>query len=178
MASLPPDSPVELVHWPRDDAQRGVYAREGVPCILLVAEDAELPRSIGATEDWIRLPADERDVAVRAQNLCRRLARTAAELPRVGDGAVVHGGRSAPLSDVEARALEVLLESVGAIVPRERLTAAVWPDGPPSPRSLDSLLYRLRLRIAEVNIHVLAARGRGFIVEVGSPVLARDAVDR
>ena len=168
---LPADSPVELVHWPRDEERRAVYAPLGVPCLLLVAEGAALPHSIGPAEDWVRLPSDERDVAARAQRLCRRLARVAAERPHLVAGSVVHGGRRAPLSELEAKALEVLLDAVGTIVPRERLTAAVWPDGPPSPRSLDALLYRLRQRASTVNIHVLAARGRGLTLEVGIAAL-------
>ena len=113
------------------------------------------------------MPADERDVGVRAQNLCRRLAADAAERPQVADGAVVHAGRRALLSAAEATALDVLLDAAGTVVPRARLAAAVWPDGPPSPRSLDALLYRLRRHAAAVNIQVLASRGRGVMVDPG-----------
>jgi hypothetical protein len=164
---LPPIAPVELVSWPRDDARRVLLARRGVPCLLLVAPDAELPASIGPSEDWLRLPADERDVGVRAQNLCRRLVRAAAARPRVADGIVMHDGRRARLSAAEATVLEVLLDAVGSVVSRAQLEARVWPDGPPSPRSLDALVYRLRRRAAVVNVHVLAARGQGFTVDVG-----------
>jgi hypothetical protein len=167
VATLPLVTPVELVRWPRDDARRVLLARRGVPCLLLVAAGAELPATIGPTEDWVRLPADERDVSVRAQSLCHRLARAAADRPRVGDGVVTHAGRQAPLSAAEATVLEVLLDETGSVVSRGKLEAAVWPDGPPSPRSLDALLYRLRRRAAGVNVHVLAARGRGFTVDVG-----------
>ena len=90
MAMLPPDSPVELVHWPRDEAQRARLARSGVPCLLLVAPDADLPVSFALTEDWLRLPADERDVHARVQLLCRRLAFDAMGRPVVGNGVVEH----------------------------------------------------------------------------------------
>jgi DNA-binding response OmpR family regulator len=144
-----------------------LLARRGVPCLLLVAVDAELPVVIGPTEDWVRLPADERDVAVRAQSLCRRLASAAADRPHVADGVVAHAGRKAPLSSAEATVLRLLLDSEGRVVSRAQLEAAAWPGGAPSRRSLDSLVYRLRRRAAAVNIHVLAARGRGFTVDVG-----------
>lgn len=167
MAVLPPVGPVELVHWPRDELRRVLLARRGVPCLLLVAAEAELPASIGATEDWVRLPTDERDVSARALGLCRRLAHDAAELPRVEQGLVVHAGRRTPLSAAEAKALEVLLDASGAVVSRRQLEAAVWPDGPPSIRSLDALVYRLRQRVGAVNIHVVAVRGLGFAVDTG-----------
>jgi DNA-binding response OmpR family regulator len=104
---------------------------------------------------------------MRAEGLCRRLARDAAESPRVAHGVVVHGGLRASLSVAEATVLEVLLGASGAVVPRPQLESAVWPDGPPSTRSLDALLYRLRRRIAAVNIHVATARGLGYTVDTG-----------
>jgi DNA-binding response OmpR family regulator len=78
------------------------------------------------------------------------------------------------LSAAEAKALEVLLDASGAVVSRRELEVAVWPDGAPSNRSLDALLYRLRQRTAAVNIHVRAARGLGFIVDAG-PLAAHGA---
>lgn len=167
MAQLPPDAPVELVHWPRDDARRQALARGGIPCLLLVAPGAPLPEAVGPTEDWVRLPADERDVVVRARSLCRRLARAAAEQPTVEDGLVVHAGHRAQLSEAEAAALRLLIDAAGTVVSRHALSAAVWPDGAPSPRSLDALLYRLRQRTAALNVHVRVARGKGYAVDIG-----------
>jgi hypothetical protein len=175
MASLPPEAPVELVHWPRDESRRTLLARRGVPCLLLVQPGAALPDSIGPTEEWLRLPADERDVAVRAESLCRRLARAAAEQPLIEGGVVVHAGRRAPLSAAEATALAVLLDAVGTVVPRARLEAAVWPDGAPNARSLDALLYRLRRRAAAVNIHVHTARRIGYTIDVGPVAIGTPA---
>jgi DNA-binding response OmpR family regulator len=171
MAQLPPDAPVELVHWPRDAARREALARGGVSCLLLVARGAQLPDAVATTEDWVRLPADERDVVVRARSLCRRLARAAAELPIVEDGFVLHAGHRAQLSEAEAAAMQCLLEAAGSVVSREALSAAVWPAGPPSERSLDALLNRLRQRTSALNIHLRAERGRGYAVDVG-PVAA------
>lgn len=164
---LPEEAPVELLHWPRNEEQRQTFTRRGVPCLLLVAAGAELPESISINENWVRLPADERDVAARAQDLCRRLARAAAAQPQIDAGMVTHGGRRAQLSATEASALAVLLNANGTVVSREQLAVAVWPGGQPSARSLDALLYRLRRRVAAVNIHVLASRSRGFAVDLG-----------
>jgi hypothetical protein len=175
MVTLPPAAPVELLHWPRDGARRALLAARGIPCLLLVAADAELPESIGPSEDWVRLPADERDVGTRARALCRRLSRTNAQRPRLGDGVVVHAGQRATLSAAETTALQALLDAGGRIVSRTELEAAIWPNGRPGRRSLDSLMYRLRRRAAGVNIHVLAARGYGFALDAGPLVADRQA---
>ena len=59
-------------------ARRGRPARrlreQRVPRLLLVAPDAAPPAVDDEIEDWVRLPADARDVEVRA----RRLAHIAA----------------------------------------------------------------------------------------------------
>jgi hypothetical protein len=175
MRMLPADAPVELLHWPAQAESRPALARNGVPCLLLVAAGAGLPGPIAPTEDWVRLPADERDVAARAQALCLRLARSAAEPPRVADGVVTHGERRAELTDAEATALALLLDA-GGVVSREELTDAVWPHGAQGSRSLEALVYRLRVRLADVNIHVRTVRGRGYVVDAG-PIAASRAED-
>jgi hypothetical protein len=177
MVTLPAAAPVELLHWPREGERRALLAARGIPCLVLVAADAELPASIGPTEDWVRLPADARDVGARAQALCRRLSRAGAQQPRVGDGAVVHAGARATLSAAETTALQMLLAAGGRMVSRSELEAAIWPSGRPSRRSLDSLMYGLRRRVAAVNIHVVAARGYGFVVDAG-PLVADGPVEQ
>jgi hypothetical protein len=167
MHTLPAAAPVELLHWPADAASRAVLARGGVPCLLLVAAEAEPPRSIGPTEDWVRLPADERDVAARARALCGRLARGATERPSVADGVVTRGSRRVDLTDAESQALGLLLGTAG-VVSRRDLSAAVWPAGPPGPRSLEALVYRLRVRLTDLNIQILAVRGRGYVIDTGA----------
>jgi DNA-binding response OmpR family regulator len=163
------DTPVELLRWPSEDGRRGVLARSGVPCLLLVEPDADLPRSIGPAEDWIRLPADEADIAARAVALCRRLATHAATAPVVRDGVLHHGGESTMLQPAEATFVQTLLDA-GTVLSREGLEAALWPDGAPTPRSLEALVYRLRLRLRPLNVHVVAARGRGYAIDVGPVV--------
>jgi hypothetical protein len=70
---------VELIHWPTDLARRDHLAAAGQPRLLLVAPDALPPAVIDATEDWVRLPSDEREVALRIQHLLR-MATTRADV--------------------------------------------------------------------------------------------------
>ena len=63
---------VALIHWPRDGAERERLAEAMLPRLLLVPDDVEPPVAGDLMEDWIRLPADERDVATRLDNLAAR----------------------------------------------------------------------------------------------------------
>lgn len=172
--SLAADLPgvhVELVQWPRDEALRTNLARAGVARLLLVAADADPPEVVGVNEDWIRVPADERDLIHRAQRLSRWVAHLASERLVLDPNRIVHrGGAATVLSELEATLLEELLSTPG-VVNREQLEHAVWPEGVPSARSLDNLVFRLRGHLEQLGVAVRSARGRGFVVEVdGQPI--------
>jgi hypothetical protein len=162
------NAPIELVHWPRDEVLRDRLARAGVPRLLLVDPSAEPPGRIGIDEDWIRLPADERDVWARAERLVRLTERATLERPFVDDNRVlVRGGSTVVLTVSEAIVVRLLLDHAGSVVPRERIETALWPDGrTPSLRAVDSVVYRLRRRLAGLNLCIRAARNSGFVVFV------------
>jgi len=157
---------VELVQWPRDEVLRDRLARAGVPRLLLVEADAAPPLTIGVDEDWVRLPADERDVAVRAARLARLSVRLSSERPVLDRNRVLHrGGATVVLSTAEAIVVDLLLANAGRIVPREQLESAVWPNGDvPSSKAVNAVVYRLRRRLAGLSLCVRAARGRGFVI--------------
>jgi DNA-binding response OmpR family regulator len=172
--SLAADLPgvnVELVQWPRDEALRTNLARAGVARLLLVAADADPPEVVGVNEDWIRVPADERDLIHRAQRLSRWVAHLASEQLVLDPNRIVHrGGAAVVLSELEATLLDELLNTPG-LISRARLERAVWPDGPPSSRSLDNLVFRLRGHLERLGVAVRSARGKGFVIEVdGQPL--------
>jgi DNA-binding response OmpR family regulator len=58
----------------------------------------------------------------------------------------------------------VLVASVGRVVSRARLQAALEADGPRGHRALDSVLHRLRRRLAALGIEVRVVRARGFLL--------------
>lgn len=179
--SLAADLPgvtVELVQWPRDEALRANLARAGVARLLLVAADADPPEVVGVNEDWIRVPADERDLIHRAQRLSRWVAHLASEQVVLDPNRICHrGGAAVMLSELEAVLLEALLGTPG-LISRAQLQQAVWPDGAPSARSLDNLVFRLRRRLETLGVAVRSARGRGFVIEVDGRQLGAGAVAR
>jgi DNA-binding response OmpR family regulator len=126
---------------------------------LLVDPDAELPR-VEVWEDWILLPADERDLSIRVRGLARRMSR-----PEIVDDCILRNGYGAVmLPPAECSVARALIESSEAVVPRESLAAEVWQDGPPSARALDDLVYRVRRRVRPLHLDVFGTRGRGFVL--------------
>jgi hypothetical protein len=155
------DLDVELVHWPRDEARRRELATAGDAALLLVPQGVA-PPDVLPTEDWIRLPAADRDVSIRVGGLVQRLRQP----PRVVDGALVAGRTTIELPRREAALLGLLLAVPGRVVTRAELTSAIWPDGAPSRRALDDALFRLRhRRLSGIGLDVVALYGRGFVVQ-------------
>lgn len=71
-------SRVVLLSWPREAARAEQLADAARPRLLLVEPGAAPPPANGELQDWVRLPADEHEVALRV----RRLARLAGERRR------------------------------------------------------------------------------------------------
>jgi hypothetical protein len=140
--------------------QRAVF-----PDSTLVAKNAKPPESGDCEEDWIRLPANDRDVAARLRALARRSSRHPA-LPEVDeDGRVHHLGRWVSTSPTEQRVITVLVERFGAVVTADELREYAWPDGPPVTGALRVHLSRLRHNIEPLGLHIRSLRDIGYVLE-------------
>lgn len=72
-----------------------------------------------------------------------------------------------PLSPAQFTLLAMLVKSGGAVVTRQDVVHAVWPDavGGVTDQAVDALVYRLRERLAELDPdrnYVATVRGHGF----------------
>ena len=167
----PPSTHVEILRWPADAGRRGALLEEGRPCLWLVAHGELLP-SIGPNEDWVRLPADERDLHARLQHLRRppRPTKLAPGAIRADEDGIVHWGEArAMLPAIEATILNHLGETPGRVVPRAELVELIWGDRPPSARALDSRLHTLRVRVEPLRLRIHTIRGQGFLLEARPP---------
>ena len=170
-----PSIEVALVHWPRDRQERDRLARAMLPRLLLVPDGERPPTSGDVMEDWVRLPADERDVAARLRSLSDRAERSLDGVSVVDGTCLRRGSLTVPLSPAEISFAERLVAAHGQVVPRPALIAAIWGrDADPASRRLDDVAYRLRRRITVLGLDVVTARGRGFALHMLSPVPAAD----
>jgi DNA-binding winged helix-turn-helix (wHTH) protein len=158
---------VAMIAWPAGRAQREELRRARVPRLLLVAPDADPPVVEEILEDWVRLPATERDVRARALTLEGR-ARTRPWID--DDGLLCYQSGTVALSPVEQRIAVVLVERFETVAPRERLERAVWPDERPDRNRLDVHVHRLRARLPSVGLELRTMRSRGYVLRPRAPV--------
>ena len=118
---------VVLLRWPEESDRRTELETAARPRLLLVEPGDPPPDISDPLEDWIRLPADDRDVRARLSTL---VTRSGAERPFLdADGLLWFRGRWVPLSPVERSLAEGLLERFGAVAGRDALRRRAWPDG-------------------------------------------------
>jgi DNA-binding response OmpR family regulator len=157
---------VVLVRWPSDDATRERLREAGVPRVLLVEGGAPPPSISDELEDWIRVPADEVDLHARVDALERRARARQPDLPDLDDDGVLRfNGGWVPLPPVEARLTAALIDRCGAVVSRDALGRAGWPDGAPGRNALDVHVLRLRRRLSPLGLAIRTVRSRGYLLE-------------
>ncbi|MDQ6614227.1 MAG: helix-turn-helix domain-containing protein [Actinomycetota bacterium] len=170
---------VVLVRWPAEAVRRAQLALRQLPRLLLLEDNAVPPQPADCLEDWIRVPATEIDVRSRCSALASRAEQHVSASPTLDDDGVLRfGGVWVPLPPVEARLTDALLQRFGAVVSREGLARAGWPDGAPGRNALDVHVLRLRRRIQPLGLVIRTVRSRGYLLEgVPSSLLVRSAAE-
>lgn len=157
---------VTTLSWPEERGLREQLAKLGRARLLMVDPDAAPPIAADPLEDWVRRSAGELDVRARIEALRMRLESTLELVPELDDDGVIRfGERWAPLPPVEARLTGALVGRFGAVVSREVLSAAGWPDGAPGRNALDVHVLRLRRRLEPVRLAIRTVRSRGYLLE-------------
>ena len=159
---------VSLLRWPDESARRQRLSLAGGPRLLLVEDGAVPPAVLDCLEDWIRVPAAEEEVRARVHALSIRRAAHDHDAPGIdGDGVLRYRGRWVSLPPLETRMMEVLLSRYGAVVSRDLLAKAGWPDGATGRNALDVHVLRLRRRLEPVGLVIRTVRSRGYLLEIG-----------
>lgn len=157
---------VVLVQWPAEEARREVLAEASHPRLLVVDADARAPISTDVFEDWVRLPADDADVRARVVGLQTRVEDFGPTAPLLDDDGLLRFGPSfVAIPPVEARLVAALIGRFGAVVGRDALARAGWPDKEPGRNALDVHVLRLRRRIEPLGLAVRTVRSRGYLLE-------------
>lgn len=159
-------SDVTVLRWPTDRRERERLAKVGRPRLLVVDSDAPPPVAADPLEDWVREATSDLDVRARMEGLRLRLEQTLELMPELDDDGVIRfGERWAPLPPVEARLTQALVCRFGAVVSRDDLARAGWPDGAPGRNALDVHVLRLRRRLEPVRLAIRTVRSRGYLLE-------------
>lgn len=162
---------VVLVRWPEEREHVERLRVSGIPRLLLVGTESAAPKPFDALEDWIRLPAVERDVRARANTLAARAlaspdAGEGARRPSIDeDGILRYRGQWIALSRVERALARALVGRFTEVVRRDTLEHVAWPSGESSRNALDVHMVRLRRRLVAVGLEVRTVRARGFLLQ-------------
>jgi DNA-binding response OmpR family regulator len=120
--------------------------------------------------DWVRVPADEREVATRVVGLLRRAAigHTNPAGPDIDDhDRLHHDGGWVALSPTEARIARLLCDHFTDVVSEDDLLRNTWSDDRHERRrpALRVHLTRLRQRVAPLGLEIRAVRGQGMVLQ-------------
>ena len=160
---------VELVRWPVEEVKLDELRGLGVARLVLVPEEVRPPLPPDALEDWVRVPASEEDIQVRIRVLSDRAQAVLGHGPELDEtGLLRHAGRWVSLPPVEYRLTGAMLDRYRAVVSRESLARAGWPDGMPGRNVLDVHIVRLRRRLAPLGLAIRTVRSRGYLLEDGA----------
>jgi DNA-binding response OmpR family regulator len=157
---------VALVRWPAEEERRERLSARNLPRLLLVEDGVLPPDSDDCLEDWLRVPADDTELRIRTANLERRCVLHAGTEPMLDEDSVLHHRESwVALPPVEARLMSAMLDRLGAVVTRDALSRAGWPEGAPGRNALDVHVLRLRRRVAPLGLVIRTVRSRGYLLE-------------
>jgi len=163
---------VEMVRWPTDEHRLDEIRAAGAARLILVPEGVRPPIPADELEDWIRLPASDEDIRLRVQVLSDRARGGSSRDPELDEsGLLRYRGRWVSLPPVESRLTTALLDRYQAVVSRESLARAGWPDGMPGRNVLDVHIVRLRRRLAPLGLAIRTVRSRGYLLEAESVTL-------
>lgn len=156
------------MRWPDEAEAREALRQAGQPRVLLLLAGTAPPTPVDELEDWIRVPASDADLRARVEWLSRRLTqvRVRAERPVIDEHGLIRNDDGwVSLPPVEGRLARALLDRFGAVVSRDALSRAGWPQGAPGRNALDVHVLRLRRRIAPVGLAIKTVRSRGYLLE-------------
>jgi two-component system OmpR family response regulator len=164
-------SPVDvvLVRWPLERERRDALVQHNAPRLLLVEDGEPPPEPVDCMEDWVRVPAPEAEVKHRVRALSIRGGQHTSAVPVLDhDGVLRFHSKWVSLPPVESRLTAALLDRFGAVVSRDSLARAGWPEGSPGRNALDVHVLRLRRRLAPVSLVIRTVRSRGYLLEAAS----------
>ena len=158
---------ITLVKLPGDRARLDSLRRAGDPRLILVEADCDPPITTEPFEDWIRIPADERDVIARQEGLRSRIVLPHNDLPVLDEAGLLRfAGKWVSIPPMEVRLLTKLIDGFGTVVLRDELADATWPEGAKGRNALDVHMLRLRRRVAQVGLAIRTVRARGYLLEI------------
>jgi DNA-binding response OmpR family regulator len=163
---------VVVLRWPIEQAAVSAAREQGRPRFLVVEGDDDPPHHWDDLEEWVRLPADRRDVQARVAALRSRSADLRVRPSLDGYDRLFFRGRWVALTPSDYKLVEPLVERFDDVVPYERVVGS--PDASDAPRPVAGRvrLTRLRRRIAPLGLQIRTVRPHGLALSAMETALA------
>lgn len=155
---------IEVLVWPEEEDRRRRLVEAGVPCLLIIDDQAEAP-VCAPIEDWIRPPLPIEDVVARCVAL--RCRATCAGRPDLDpNGALWFGNESVPIPAGQQPLVQLLIAGYRSVVRHDDLADAyAAAGGRRTEDALKAAFGRLAPRIELVGLALRSIRGRGYLLE-------------
>ena len=153
---------VVVLSWPADRAEAERLASLEVPKLLLLDPSADPPSGDDPLTEWVRLPADDRDVKARLDLLRHRSAGVSGVPTLDPHGCLRFRGQWVALSLGEERLARVLVDHFDELVGDDGLVGHGWTAEQLASGAFRLQLHRLRRRIEPLGLAIRVARNRGY----------------
>ncbi len=167
---MPGAEGIEVVRWARRHERPTAI-------LMLTARDTTADRVEGldsGADDYLVKPFEFGELLARIRALQRRPRGVDAPILKQGrlslDPArrvVTSAGREVTLTPTEYLVLEVLMRRAPAVVDRGAIATHAWADetDPIGTNAIDVQMSRLRAKLAEAQVRIVAVRGAGYRLE-------------
>ena len=142
--------------------------------ILVMTARSEIDDKVSlldlGADDYLVKPFDLRELEARLRALMRRTSGMTSSVLAIGNVSVDLAGRTVSIDgkDVdfgrrEFRLLEILISSLGKVVPKERLMNQLFNlDNDVSTNAIELYVSRLRRKLGDADLQITTARGVGY----------------
>ena len=142
--------------------------------ILVMTARSEIDDKVSlldlGADDYLVKPFDLRELEARLRALMRRTSGMTSSVLAIGNVSVDLAGRTVAIDgkDVdfgrrEFRLLEILISSLGKVVPKERLMNQLFNlDNDVSTNAIELYVSRLRRKLGDADLQITTARGVGY----------------
>jgi len=164
------------------DVLRTLRTQQSTPVLMLTARGEDVDRVVGlelGADDYLPKPFNPRELVARMRAILRRslqIEPSGARRERLDAGplslnfasrTLAARGHAVPVTGVEFRVLEVLMQQPGAVVSREQLTRQVLGRRlTPYDRSIDTHISNIRRKLVAVAdaVSILNVRRSGYVL--------------
>jgi hypothetical protein len=158
-------SPIALLRWPDQDAERRRLVARREPRILVISQYTAPPGLLDDLELWVLDGAEPHEI-LAAMDRLRRKTRYRRPAPTLDQDGLLHfDGRWVAVSDTQLPVVDLLVRNVDTLVRNDDLRAAYQSaGGSASSSSFRTLIGRIAHRITRVGLQLHVIRRRGVML--------------